>query len=177
MIYTGRKWCVRCPYSLQTEWSRKEECEWGDPEGWQELICLGESLRSSRLEEIEKLSYLVLLIPSQHPHHIVILLGLQGAAQRPPLLLSPTSIPPTYALGIPCCSILWEKNSMPAVYQAVCLWFFDCSRPSCASCCLFIYSGNKHVLNTYTMLGSVLDIVIEWRERQPRSCVLLDLSF
>lgn len=63
MIYIGRKWCVRCPYSLQTGWSGKEGCGWGDQERWQEIICLGEILRGSRLEKICKLSDLILLIP------------------------------------------------------------------------------------------------------------------
>lgn len=27
MIFIGRKWCVRCPYRLQTGWGRKEGCD------------------------------------------------------------------------------------------------------------------------------------------------------
>ena len=69
-----------------------------------------------------------------------------------------------YASGIPRCSISWEKIT---------------SMPFCASCCLFIYSINKHVFNTYTMPAMFwnLDVVREWRKRQPRSPVLTDLSF
>ena len=33
MIYIGRKWCVRCPYRLQTGWGRKEGCDEETPKG------------------------------------------------------------------------------------------------------------------------------------------------
>ena len=65
---------------------------------------------------------------------------------------------------------------MPTVHQAVCLYFLDGSMPSWASWSLFIYSDNKHVSDSYTVSGSVLDAVIEWRET-PQSRVVLDQSF
>ena len=79
------------------------------------------------------------------------------------------------ALGISH-SILWEKklnaNRAPGSVFIFPWWqyaFLSLLK-------LSIYSDNKHVSDTYTVSGSVLDAVMEWREK-PRSRVLLDQSF
>lgn len=175
-IYIGRKWCVRCPHSLQTGWSGKEGYGWGDQERWQEMSCLQYILRGSRLERICKLSHFILPIPSPtFPSHCHPSLPSQQSSEA-------TSSITCHLKSSGLCfrhnslfNFMRKKvNAHRAPHAVVIVPWLQCALPCFL---LFVYSCNWHAFNTDTVPGNVLDVVIEWRKSQPRSHVLMDLSF
>lgn len=138
------------------------------------MICLGEILRSSRLEKIGEFSDSILLIPfltfpcshRSDPWPSLSALGaqLRGASSTTPHL-NPSGL---------CFQAFLIVQRYDKAIQCTTHCAYSSLIAICPPGLPFVYSRDEHLFNTYAMPNEVL---IEWRKRQPRSHDLTDLSF